>query len=73
LARTERLKNDYDGPCHTVEERKRFWTDVLSSFELSIDTIINEAQKLNSQREINDEDFVADLNAKIEAVKNAYL
>ena len=68
-----RFKNDYDGPCHTGDERKRFWTDVLSSLELSIDTIIGEAKRFNDQREITDEGFITDFDNKIESVKNAYL
>jgi hypothetical protein len=31
----DRLKNDNDGPCHAPAFRKQFWTDVLSSLELS--------------------------------------
>ena len=68
-----RFKNDYDGPCHTSDERKRFWTDVLTSLELSLDTIINEAKKLNSQRKITDEDFIGDLDNAILIIQNAYL
>jgi len=70
---SDRFKNDRDGPCHTAEDRKRFWTDVLRSLELSIDMIIDEAIKFNAQREIDDDDFVANLDDKINSVKTAYL
>jgi len=69
----DRFKNDYDGPCHTGDERKRFWTDVLTSLELSLDTLINEAKKVNSQREMTDKNFITNLDDKIASVKNAYL
>ena len=69
----DRFKNDYDGPCHTENERRKFWTDVLKSLELSIDTIIGEAVKFNNEREMTDEKFIADLYDRITEIKNAYL
>jgi hypothetical protein len=33
-----------DGPCHEDVQRKRFWTDVLKSLALSLDTIFEEAR-----------------------------
>ena|SRR3989344_5114034 len=65
----DRFKNNYDGPCHTDIERKRFWTDVLKSLELSIDTIINEAIKFNQEREKTDEEFIHDLDDRIKEIK----
>lgn len=35
----KRLQDGRDGACHTDEERKRFWTDVLKSLSLSLDTL----------------------------------
>jgi len=31
----KRCENDADGPCHPPQLRKKFWTDVLTSLELS--------------------------------------
>lgn len=67
----ERFKNDKDGPCHSAAERKLFWTNVLMSLELSLDVIINEAVKNNLENS-GSEDFVHDLNDRIEVVRNAY-
>lgn len=69
----ERFKNDFDGPCHTDNERRKFWTDVLKSLELGLDTIINEAVKFNNEREKTDEEFITDLDNRITEIKNAYL
>jgi hypothetical protein len=44
IIRPTSFKNDYDGPCHSDEQRKRFWADVLKSLRLSLDTIFNEAR-----------------------------
>jgi hypothetical protein len=44
----DRFKNDQDGPVHSGEERKAFWTDVLDSLHLSLETIVNEAIKQNN-------------------------
>jgi hypothetical protein len=40
----DRFKNSDDGPCHTPELRKRFWTDVLKSLELSYDLLFAQAR-----------------------------
>lgn len=40
-----RFKDDEDGPCHSDDQRKRFWTDVLKSLRLSLETIIEEARQ----------------------------
>lgn len=68
-----RFKNGVDGPCHTDNERLKFWTDVLKSLELNINTIIAEAVKLNDEREQTDEEFIADLDRRIAEIKNSYL
>jgi hypothetical protein len=67
----DRFKNSSDGPCHSDIERKRFWTDVLKSLELSIETIVGEAQKFNNDREKTEEKYIADLDERISEVKNA--
>jgi hypothetical protein len=67
----DRFKNDKDGPCHTGEERKRFWTDVLKSLQLSYETLFNEARKLNEQRRLYDEeDYINNLESRIEGISN---
>jgi hypothetical protein len=65
----ERFKDKKDGPCHSHEERKGFWTDVLNSLHLSHETLFNEARKLNEQRRLFDVgDYIPDLEARIEAI-----
>jgi hypothetical protein len=36
-----------DGPCHSDEQRKRFWTDVLDCLSLDLETIFVEARENN--------------------------
>lgn len=69
----DRFKNGFDGPCHTDNERRRFWTDVLKSLELSVDTIIDEAVKFNNEREKTDEEYIPDIDHRITELKSAYL
>jgi hypothetical protein len=40
-----RFQNGSDGPCHTDEERKQFWRDVLINLKLSLQTLFNEGRK----------------------------
>jgi hypothetical protein len=62
----DRFKDGRDGPCHTPDERKIFWKDVLLCLELSIHTLINEARKLNEERREGDpEDYIPDLESRI--------
>lgn len=50
----EELHVGIDGPCHSDEQRKLFWTDVLQCLELDLETIFNEARaKGNVEEEIN--------------------
>lgn len=64
------FKNNVDGPCHTDAERKKFWTDVLKSLELSLETLFAEARKFNAERSVDDEDYIADLEKRIERIRN---
>jgi len=64
-----RLKNDIDGPCHSDSERKKFWTDVLKSLDLSIETIISESKRLNEVNKEAGEPYVSDLDKVIEKIK----
>ena len=66
----ERFKNDLDGPCHSPEFRKRFWTDVLQSLMLSDDTLFTLARQYNADaRERLPEAYIADLEERIAAIR----
>ena len=43
-----RFKDGRNGPCHSGGFRKRFWTDVLKSLELSLDLPFDEAREINT-------------------------
>jgi len=40
IVNPERFQDGRDGPCHSSDARKAFWTDVLKSFRISDDTLI---------------------------------
>ena len=66
----DRFKNDKDGPCHSYEDRKKFWTDVLKSLHLSYDVLFAEARHLNEERRSQDEEgFITDLENRITKIK----
>ncbi|VXB53095.1 conserved hypothetical protein [Flavobacterium sp. 9AF] len=65
----ERLRNNVNGPCHTELERKNFWTDVLKSLDLSLETIIAEAIKLNNENKEIGEPYIENLNEIIMSLK----
>jgi hypothetical protein len=75
-----RFKDDRDGPCHPPEFRKRFWTDVLQSLELSFDLICDEARRFNERRREllqqtafdPEEGLIADLEGRIERLRATY-
>ena len=65
----ERFQNGRDGPCHSPAFRKRFWTDVLRSLELSYDLIADEARTFNQQRlRYLPDEYIADPEARIAAL-----
>ena len=69
----ERFKNDKDGPCHSDEGRKMFWTDVLKSLEISFDTIVFEAIKMNLEnKEYDNDSYIANLEERINEIKLKY-
>lgn len=68
----DRFKNDVDGPCHSASERKTFWTDVLISLEFSISTIIHEARKLNDEYRESGEEYIKDLEVRVEEIMNEH-
>lgn len=43
----KRFVNGYDGPCHSDELRKLFWTDVFKSLSLSLEFLFEEARQNN--------------------------
>ena len=66
----QRFQNGKDGPCHTDDIRKRFWTDVLKSLELSYDLLFDKARQWNERiKEHDPEQAIEDLEAGIEKIK----
>lgn len=66
----ERFQNGKDGPCHTPAFRKRFWTDVLRSLELSFDLIADEARGFNERSlQYLPDAYIADLESRIAALR----
>lgn len=65
-----RFMDGRDGPCHSDEERKAFWTDILKSLTLSIDTIGMIA--LNHNPPVGDDDHVPNIKKKIRSLKERY-
>lgn len=78
----DRFQDGRDGPCHTPEFRKRFWTDVLKSLELSLDLLFDEARNLNERnREYLEQnpddpdaqnDVIGDLEKRIAEIAQRY-
>ena len=68
----ERFQNGRDGPCHTPEMRKRFWTDVLRSLELSYELLFAEARVFNEKRlRLLPDEYIADLEERIGRLRAA--
>lgn len=60
-----------DGPCHPPEIRKRFWTDVLKSLELSYELLFEEARLNNSRaRTLEPDAYIADLEERISEIQS---
>jgi hypothetical protein len=65
----ERFQNGKDGPCHSPAFRKRFWSDVLCSLELSFDLLADEARAFNQERlRFMPDEYINDLEARIAAL-----
>lgn len=63
----EKFQDGRDGPCHSSEYRKRFWTDVLKRLELGFDLIADEARTFNAwSREHFPKEYISDLEDRIE-------
>ena len=75
----DRFKNGANGPCNTAEFRKRFWTDVLASLELSIDLLFDKARQMSEQNRRMVEKYpdearlrefcISDLEKRIEMIR----
>jgi len=65
----ERFAKGDDGPCHPPELRKRFWTDVLKSLDLSYETFFEEARLQNTKaKEVASEGYIKDLEERIRQI-----
>ncbi len=65
-----RLQNEKDGPCHTDEERKMFWTDVYKSLHISLETIFAESRKIYKKTSEDNSLSLSDLEYKIEQLSS---
>jgi hypothetical protein len=66
----ERMADGRDGPCHSPEIRKRFWTDVLRSLEISHELLFEVARQENENgREVLPEDYIEDLEERIAQIR----
>lgn len=64
-----RFQDGRNGPCHTAEFRKRFWTDVLMNLAISADLIVEEARAFQRQvSEFTDIYSVPNLEGRIQEV-----
>lgn len=62
----DRFADGRDGPCHTPEVRKAFWTDVLKSMELSYELIFQQARLSNARmKQVMPEDHIEELEERI--------
>ena len=69
----ERFQDGKDGPCHSSDFRKRFWTDVLKSLELSLDLLFDEARKFNDyDKKHNKDGYIDNLEERISELKWKY-
>src|SRR5437879_56874 len=72
LVDPERFVNGQDGPCHSPELRKRFWTDVLKSLELSYELLFDMAREMNAPlKEIYPEEYIGDLERRIRRIQTS--
>ena len=72
----ERFQDGKDGPCNPPQLRKRFWTDVLRSLELTYELLFDTARERNERlREalppdvLEKVDYLPDLEERIARVK----
>lgn len=58
-----------DGPCHSNEFKKKFWTDVLKSLELDIETLFYLARETNNDFIDDEYEEKIDIEERIKSVK----
>ena len=66
-----RFKDGRDGPCHSDDIRKRFWTDVLKSMHLSLETLFEAARENNEAWKnsiLSDDKYITDLEDHIRKI-----
>ena len=69
----QKFQDGKDGPCHTDEFRKKFWTDVLRNLRINLSTIIEKAIEENENRkERESQDFDRELENKIKELLEEY-
>lgn len=74
----DRFKDGRDGPCHSAALRRKFWTDVLTSLQISLSLMIEEARLFQSQKEelgketFESEEYIEDLEDRIKALTQKY-
>lgn len=67
-----------DGPCHSDEIRKLFWTDVMKSLHVSLDTLFalardnNQNEKEMAEKYTGHEFYIADLEERIAQITKEY-
>lgn len=66
----ERFSDGGEGPCHPPALRKRFWSDVLTSLELSYETFFEEARLQNARtKTLVPHEHIDDLEERIRQIK----
>jgi hypothetical protein len=66
----ERFVDGSDGPCNPPELRKRFWTDVLKSLELSYELLFAKARDMNEKTKVAAPDeYIGDLERRIRRIQ----
>lgn len=66
------FKDGKNGPCNTPEIRKKFWTDVFKSLELSLDLIFEKARQ-NNEKETSEDFKIQNLEERIKKIRDKYL
>ena len=65
-----------DGPCHSDEQIRLFWTDVLKSLKVSLALMIEEARKNKREweaigaGEAGENEYIADLEERISQIRS---
>lgn len=72
----DRFQDGKDGPCNPSELRKRFWTEVLQSLELTYELLFDKARQMNEELRqalpsdvLEKVDYIPDLEERIARVR----